>query len=63
VYVVKSSIWRPDMPDRVAQGVVGRRPVGVGDDDLALRLGPGDVLDNRQHRGDSRPRSQQQRAI
>jgi hypothetical protein len=33
------------------------RPVGVGDDDLALRLGPGDELHDGQHRSDPGPRA------
>ena len=53
-----------DVQDRLAQRMVLRRPVGVRDDDLALRLGPGDVLHDRQHRGDPGARArQQERAV
>ena len=54
----------PDVQDRVAQRVVLRRAVGVRDDHLALRLGPGDVLDDRQHGGDAGAGAgQQQRPV
>jgi hypothetical protein len=42
-----------DVQDGVTQRVVLRGAVGVGDDDRPLWLGPGDVLDDRQHRRDA----------
>ena len=57
-----------DLPAHVQHGVPQRvvlgGAVGVGDDHGALRLGAGDVLDDRQHRGDAGPRAgQQQRPV